>query len=96
MYPHKNLSLVWGDDEDPSLFTPEDDPTVKPLKWADTPASVRRRALASVEERFRALTEEYMRQMTTERAARRDARDRAFMKDIIAEIPENHTRLNGA
>ena len=58
--------------------TPEDGPTVKPLKWADTLDSVRRRAFASVEERVRALAEEYMHRMNTERAARRDASDRGF------------------
>ena len=31
-----------------------------------------------------------MRRMNTERDARREARDRAFMEDIIADIPEEH------
>jgi hypothetical protein len=77
MHPHTNSSLAWGDNEDPSPSTPEDDPTVKPLKWADTPDSVRRRAIASVEERVHAV-EEYMRQMTTERAEHRDTHDQGF------------------
>ena len=77
MRPHTNSSLAWGDNEDASSSTPEDDPTAKPLKWADTPDLVRRRAFASVEE-CSCLTEEYMRQMTTERAARRDTSDWGF------------------
>ena len=71
-------SLVLGDNEDASPPTPEDSPTVKPLKWADTPNSVRRRAFASVEECVCALAEEYMRRINAERAARRDARDWGF------------------
>jgi hypothetical protein len=78
MHPHTNSSLTWGYNEDASPSTPEDDPTVNPMKRADTPNSVRRRAFASVEERVRALAEEYMRRMDTEHAARRDARDRGF------------------
>jgi hypothetical protein len=33
--------------------------------------------------------------MNIERDARREARDRAFMEDIIAEMPEELTRPNG-
>ena len=36
-----------------------------------------------------------MRRMYTERDARREARDRAFMEDIIAEMPEEHIWPNG-
>jgi hypothetical protein len=36
-----------------------------------------------------------MRRMNAEREARRDARDQALMEDIIAEVPEEHTWLNG-
>lgn len=36
-----------------------------------------------------------MRRIYTERDARREARDRAFMEDIIAEMPEEHVRPNG-
>jgi hypothetical protein len=36
-----------------------------------------------------------MRRMDTERDARREARDRAFMEDIIAEMPEEHIWPNG-
>ena len=71
-------------------------PTVKQLEVQDTPDSVRPKAFASVEEHVRAKTEEYMRRMTTEFAARRDARNRAFTKDIIDEIPEDHIRSSGA
>ena len=78
MRPHTNSSLTWGDNEDASPSTPEDDPTAKPLKWADTLDLVRRRAFASVEVCVRALTEEYMRRMTTERAARCDTSDWGF------------------
>jgi hypothetical protein len=34
--------------------------------------------------------------MKSEREARREARDRVLMEDIIAEIPEEHARVNGA
>jgi len=36
-----------------------------------------------------------MRRTNTERDARREARDRAFMEDIIAEMPEEHIWPNG-
>jgi hypothetical protein len=76
----------------------EEDLIFKPSKRARTrtPESVRRKASARVKERFRARTEEYMRRMNTEREARREARDRALMEDIIAEIPEEDIRLHGA
>jgi hypothetical protein len=75
----------------------EDDLAFKPSKRVRTssPESVPRRASAKAKERFRARTEEYMRRIYTERDARRDARDRAFMEDIIAEMPEEHVRPNG-
>jgi hypothetical protein len=75
----------------------EDDLTFKPSKRVRTssPESVPRRASAKAKERFRARTEEYMRRIYTERDARREARDRAFMKDIIAEMPEEHIWPNG-
>lgn len=78
-------------------MTAEDDLTFKPSKRVRTgsPESVRRGASVKAKERIRARTEEYMRRMNTEREARREARDRAFMEDIIAEIPEEHTRPNG-
>jgi hypothetical protein len=97
MCSHTDSSLAWGDDEGVSPATSEHDLTFKPSKRARTrsPEWVRRGASAKVKERFRARTEEYMRRMNTEREARRDARDRAFMEDIIAEIPEEHIRLNG-
>jgi hypothetical protein len=74
-----------------------DDDLFKPSKRARTrsPESVRRRAFARTKDRVRARTEEYMRRMNTEREARRDARERAFMEDIIAEMPEEHNRPNG-
>jgi hypothetical protein len=52
-------------------------------------------AFARTKERVRARTEEYMRRMNAEREARRDARERALMEDIIAEMPEEHIRPNG-
>lgn len=60
-----------------------------------SPESVRRGTPAKAKERIRARTEEYMRRMYTERDARREARDRAFMEDIIAEMPEEHIWPNG-
>ena len=36
-----------------------------------------------------------MRRLHTERDARRDARDRTFMEDIIAEMPEEHIGPDG-
>lgn len=36
-----------------------------------------------------------MRRMNTERDARREARDLVFTEHIIAEMPEEHFRLNG-
>lgn len=75
----------------------EDDLTFKPSKRVRTgsPQSVRRGTSAKVKERIRARTEEYMRRINTERDARREARDRAFMNDIIAEMPEVPIRPNG-
>jgi hypothetical protein len=75
----------------------EDDLTFKPSKRVRTasPESVRRGASAKAKERIRARTEEYMRRLNTERDARREARDRAFMEDIIAEMPEEHVWPNG-
>src|SRR6266566_6022901 len=75
----------------------EDDLTFKPSKRVRTgsPESVRRGPSAKAKERVRARTEEYMRRMNTERDARREARDRAFMEDIIAELPEEHIWPNG-
>ena len=75
----------------------DDDLTFKPSKRVRTssPESVRRGSSAKVKERIRARTEEYMHRMNTERDARREARDRAFMEDIIAEMPEEHMRSNG-
>ena len=49
-----------------------------------------------MEEHVRAKTEEYMRRRITECAALRDARNRAFTKDAIEEIPEDHIRPSGA
>lgn len=71
----------------------EGDPGFKPSKRARTrsPDSVRRPAAARVKERVRARTEEYMRRVKT----RRDARNPAFMEDIIAEIPEEYVRPGG-
>lgn len=75
----------------------EDDFTFKPSKRVRTgsPESVRRGTSAKVKERIRARTEEYMRRINTERDARREARDRAFMNDIIAEMPEVPIWPNG-
>jgi hypothetical protein len=76
----------------------DDDFTFKPSKRVRTrsPESVRRGASVKTKERIRARTEEYMRhRMNTERDARREAGDRAFMEDIIAEIPEEHIRPDG-
>jgi hypothetical protein len=75
----------------------EDDLIFKPSKRVRTgsPESVRRGRSAKAKERVRARTEEYMRRMDTERDARREARDRAFMEDIIAEMPEEHIWPNG-
>ena len=75
----------------------EDDFTFKPSKRVrtDSPESVRRGRSAKAKERVRARTEEYMRRRNTERDARREARDRTFMEDIIAEIPEEHIWPNG-
>ncbi|KAF8502049.1 hypothetical protein F5888DRAFT_1918688 [Russula emetica] len=83
------------DDQSVSPVTMEDDLTFKPSKRVRTtsPESVRRGASAKAKERIRARTE-YMRRMNTERDARREARDRAFMEDIIAELPEEHIRPN--
>ena len=95
IYSHANPGLAWGDDEGVSPTTLED-LTLKPLKRARTrsPDSARRRTFR-VKERIRARTEEYMRRLHTERDARRDARDRAFMEDIIAEMPEEHIGPDG-
>lgn len=89
------MGLIWLDDVSP--VTAEDDPIFKPSKRVRTgsPESLRRGASVKAKERIRARTEEYMRRMNTERDARREARDRAFMEDIIAEIPEEHIRSNG-
>jgi len=78
----------------------EDDLTFKPFKPSKrvrttSPESVRRGVSAKAKERFRARTEEYMRRMNTERDARREARDRALMEDIIAEMPEEYIWPNG-
>jgi len=77
--------------------TLEDDFFFKPSKRARTatPEWVSRGASTKAKERIRARTEEYMRRMNIERDARREARDRAFMEDIIAEMPEVHIRPNG-
>lgn len=48
-----------------------------------------------MKERVRVRTEEYMRRMNTEREARRDARNQAFMEDLIAEMPEEYIRPSG-
>ena len=81
------------DDEGISPTMLEGDPGFKPSKRARTrsPDSVRRPAAARVKERVRARTEEYMRRVKT----RRDARNPAFMEDIIAEIPEEYVRPGG-
>ncbi len=60
-----------------------------------SPVSVRRGASAKAKERIRARTEEYMRRMNSERDARCEARDRAVMEDIIAEMPDEYVRPNG-
>ena len=75
----------------------EDDLAFKPSKRVRTgsPESVHRGSSIKAKGRIRARTEEYMRRMNTERDARREAPDRAFMEDIIAEIPEEHIRPNG-
>lgn len=83
------------DEEGVSSFTSEDK---KPFKRARTrsPDSIRRKAgAARLKERARSRTEEFMRRMNAERDARRDARNRALMEDIIAEMPEEYTQPNG-
>jgi hypothetical protein len=94
--PHTNSSLARGEGGSVSPITLDDDLTFKPSKRARTrsPESVRRTAFARTKERVRARTEEYMRRMNAEREARRDARERALMEDIIAEMPED-IRSNG-
>ncbi|KAI9459090.1 hypothetical protein F5148DRAFT_1287215 [Russula earlei] len=88
--PHKRRKC----DEAVSPTMLDDDSRLTPFKRVRTrsPDSVRRGAAAKSKERVRTRTEEYMRRMNTERAARRDARDQALMEDIIAEMPEEYTR----
>jgi hypothetical protein len=93
VYPSTNSGLTFVDDEGISPTTLEDDLMFKPSKRARTrsPDSVRRPAAARVKERVRARTEEYIRRANT----RRDARNQAFMEDIIAEMPEEYVRPGG-
>lgn len=93
VYPSTNSGLTFVDDESISPTTLEDDLRFKPSKRARTrsPDSVRRPAAARVKERVRARTEEYIRRAKT----CRDARNQAFMEDIIAEMPEEYVRPGG-
>jgi hypothetical protein len=93
VYPSTNSGFTLVDDEGISPTILEDDLGFKPSKRARTrsPDSVRRPAAARVKERVRARTEEYIRRAKT----RHDARNQAFMEDIIAEMPEEYVRPGG-
>jgi hypothetical protein len=97
-FPHVHSGLTLGvDDQAVSPTTLGDGLFFKPSKRVRTgsPESVRRGASVKAKERIRARTEEYMRRMNTERDARREARDRAVMEDIIAEMPDEYIRSSG-